>query len=128
MVAGTGPGGLSDGRLSSHTSGQGASRAQALEAPTRARAAASLKSHPVFAKVARVDKEVYWHPKNPVRKLLADGGGKGRYQLDFIRFRIETLEGRDKKSRKWPLRMVRLRTDKLDTGWKVLAAADWNAE
>lgn len=105
-----------------------ASQAQALQAPTKARAAAFLKSHPVFAKVARVDKEVYWHPKNPVRKLLAEGGGKGRYQLDFIRFRIETLEGRDKKSRKWPLRMVRLRTDKLDTGWKVLAAADWNAE
>jgi hypothetical protein len=105
-----------------------AAQAAQLQGPTKARAAAFQKTHPVFAKVARVDKEVYWHPKNPVRKLLADSGGKGRYQLDFIRFRIETLEGRDKKSRKWPLRLIRLRTDKLDTGWRVLPAADWNAE
>ena len=105
-----------------------ASQAQQLMAPTKARAAAFQKSHPVFAYVARVDREVYWHPKNPVRKLLADSGGKGRYQLDFNLFKIETLEGRDKKSRHWPLRIIRLRTDKLDTGWRILPASDWNAE
>lgn len=102
--------------------------AQQLLAPTRARAAAFLKTHPLFAYVARVDREVYWHPKNPVRKLLADAGGKGRYQLDFNLFKVETIEGSQKKSRVWPLRIVRLRTDKMDTGWRVLPASDWNAE
>jgi hypothetical protein len=101
-------------------------QAQQLLAPTRARAAAFLKSHPVFAYVARVDREVYWHPKNPVRKLLVDAGGKGRYQLDFHLFKVETVEG--KKARTWPLRVLRLRTDTLDTGWRILPASDWNAE
>ncbi len=105
-----------------------AAQAQQLLAPTKARAAAFQKSHPVFAYVARVDREVFWHPKNPMRKLLADTGGKGRYQLDFHLFKIETTEGREKKVRAWPLRILRLRTDKLDTGWKVLPASDWNAE
>lgn len=103
-------------------------QAQQLLAPTRARAAAFLKSHPLFAYVARVDREVYWHPKNPVRKLLTDSGGKGRYQLDFNLMKIETVEGREKKSRVWPLRILRLRTDKMDTGWRILPASDWNAE
>ncbi|MBI5495377.1 MAG: hypothetical protein HY904_10165 [Deltaproteobacteria bacterium] len=105
-----------------------AEQAQQLLAPTKARAAAFQKSHPVFAYVARVDREVYWHPKNPVRKLIADAGSKGRYQLDFHLFKVEVLEGAQKKSRVWPLRLLRLRTDKLDTGWRVLPASDWNAE
>ncbi|MEW5853226.1 MAG: hypothetical protein AB2A00_30880 [Myxococcota bacterium] len=105
-----------------------AETAAQIQGPTKARAAAFYKSHPVFAYVIRVDREVYWHPKNPMRKLLGDVGSTGRYQLDFNLFRIETLEGRDKKSRVWPLRVVRMRTDKMDTGWKVLPASDWNAE
>jgi hypothetical protein len=105
-----------------------ASQAQQVLAPTRARAAAFFKSHPVFAYVLRVDREVFWHPKNPARKLLADAGLKGRYQLDFHLFRVETVEGSMKKAKVWPLRVVRMRTDTMDTGWKVLPASDWNAE
>ena len=101
-------------------------QAQQLLGPTRARAAAFMKSHPVFAYVARVDREVYWHPKNPIRKLLADAGGKGTYQLDFHLFRVQTKEG--SRARTWPLRILRLRTAAMDTGWKVLPASDWNAE
>lgn len=105
-----------------------AEQAQQLLAPTKARAAAFQQSHPVFAYVARVDRDVYWNPKNPFRKLLSDAGGKGRYQLDFHLFKVECLEGAQKRSRVWTLRILRLRTDKVDTGWKVLPASDWNAE
>ena len=106
-----------------------AADARQLLDPTRARAQAFLQSHPVFAYVFRVDKEVYWHPQNPVRKALADAGGKGKYTLEFHRFWIETEEGLGTKTiRKWPLRVVRLRSPKGDTGFKILPASDWNAE
>jgi len=98
--------------------------------PTRRKAGAMTKSHPVFAYVARVDKQVYWHPKNPFRKLLADAGPKGKYTCDFDLFWVETVEGahEDKNARKWPLRIVRWQAGGLDTGYKVLPASDWNAE
>lgn len=98
--------------------------------PTRKKAASFAKSHPVFAYLARVDRQVYWHPKNPFRKLLADAGAKGKYTVDFDLFWIETVEGahEDKNVRKWPLRIVRFRSGGVDTGLKVLPASDWNAE
>lgn len=102
-----------------------ADAAQKLLAPTRALAKAFSASHPVLAYVLRVDKEVFWHPRNPARKLVADAGPTGRYRVDFHLFRVETVEG---KARVWPLRVLRLRSDKLDTGWRILPASDWNAE
>ena len=98
--------------------------------PTRQKAGLFNKTHPVFAYVARVDKQVYWHPKNPFRKLLADAGPKGKYTIDLDYFGIETLEGahEDKNSRKWPLRIVRFQANGQDSGLKVLPASDWNAE
>ncbi len=99
--------------------------------PTKKLGNAMNKSHPVFAYVARVDKQVYWHPKNPFRKLLADAGPKGKYTCDFDLFWVETVEGRhedSKNARKWPLRIVRWQAGGLDTGYKVLPASDWNAE
>jgi hypothetical protein len=104
--------------------------AQKILAPTKAKAAAFNNSHPVFAYVARVDKQVYWHPKNPFRKLLADSGAKGKYTIDIDHFFIETVEGahEDKNVRKWPLRVVRFQANGQDTGLKILPASDWNAE
>ncbi|MGC4120097.1 MAG: hypothetical protein QM765_37055 [Myxococcales bacterium] len=99
--------------------------------PTKKMGNAMSKSHPVFAYIARVDKQVYWHPKNPFRKLLADVGPKGKYTCDFDLFWVETVEGRhedSKNARKWPLRIVRWQAGGLDTGFKVLPASDWNAE
>ena len=99
--------------------------------PTKKMGNAMTKSHPVFAYVARVDKQVYWHPKNPFRKLLADAGAKGKYTCDFDLFWVETVEGRhedSKNARKWPLRIVRWQSGGTDTGYKVLPASDWNAE
>lgn len=97
--------------------------------PTRAKAALFTRTHPVFAYVARVDKEVYWHPKNPFRDVLAKAGATGKYTVDLDLFWIETEEGLGEKTvRKWPLRVVRFVSDKVDTGYKILPASDWNAE
>ena len=38
-----------------------------------------IKAHPVLAYIARVGKEVYWHPKNPLRPLLAKAGNSGQF-------------------------------------------------
>ena len=105
-------------------------QAQKILEPTRRLASQFKKSHPVFAYVARVDKEVYWHPKNPFRKFLADSGGKGTYEADLDYFTVETVEGahEDKHVRRWPLRVVRFRVNGTDTGLKILPASDWNAE
>ncbi len=104
--------------------------ASKLLEPTKAQAAAFTKGHPVFAYIARVDKHVYWHPKNPFRKLLADAGTSGSYQADIDLFWVETVEKLydDETVRKWPLRVVRFQANSVDTGLKVLPAANWNAE
>ena len=105
-----------------------AADAQKLLEPTRDRAKKFLKEHPVLAYVMRVDKEVYWHPKNPVRAILAKASGGGKYTLEMHRWMILTKEGPRKEPREWPLRVVRFKAGKLDSGWKVLPASDWNAE
>jgi hypothetical protein len=102
--------------------------ANKLLAPTRAKALAFKKSHPVLAYVARVDKEVYWHPKNPVRPLLAQVGHSGTYTLEVHRYIIETKEGPRQVPRRWPLRVLRFKAGSVDTGWKILPASDWNGE
>lgn len=102
--------------------------AQKLLEPTRDRAKKFLKDHPVLAYVMRVDKEVYWHPKNPMRAILAKASGSGKYALELHRWNVVTKEGPRKEPREWPLRVVRFKAGKLDTGWKVLPASDWNAE
>ncbi|MGI5865202.1 MAG: hypothetical protein ACOX6T_24545 [Myxococcales bacterium] len=107
-----------------------AEEAARLLEPTRARARSFAKSHPVFAYVARVDKQVYWHPQNPFRPLLERAGKKGDYVVDIDLFWVETIEGahEDKRPRTWPLRVVRFRANDIDTGLKILPASDWNAE
>jgi hypothetical protein len=105
-----------------------ATEAQKILEPTREKAQAFLRASPVLAYVARVDKDVYWHPKNPVRALLASTGGGGSYMLQLHIFTIETKEGPRQVPRQWPLRVLRFRAGKLDTGWKILPASDWNAE
>jgi hypothetical protein len=99
-----------------------------LLAPTREKAAAFQKQHPVLAYVLRVGKEVYWHPKNPMRAVLAKAGTSGRYSIEVHRWTIISTEGPAKTPREWPLRVLRFKAGKLDTGWKVLPASDWNAE
>ncbi len=102
--------------------------AEKLLKPTRDLAAAFLKAHPVLAYVTRVGKEVYWHPKNPMRPLIAKAGPTGKYTLEVHRWTVLSKEGPAKQAREWPLRVVRFKSGKLDTGWKILPASDWNAE
>jgi hypothetical protein len=105
------------------------SEAAKLLAPTRDRATRFFRSLPVLAYVARVNKEVYWHPKNPIRPLLAQAGSAGTYTLEVHRMTVESLEGPRKEVRRWPLRVLRFSTSAgLDTGWKILPASDWNAD
>jgi hypothetical protein len=105
-----------------------AAEAKRILEPTHDKAQTFMKTSPVLAYVARADKDVYWHPKNPVRALLASAGETGSYALQLHIFTIETKEGPRQVPRQWPLRVLRFRAGKLDTGWKVLPASDWNAE
>jgi len=102
--------------------------AQKLLGPTKQRALSFQKHHPVLAYICRVGKEVYWHPKNPMRAVLARSGGKGKYTIEVYRWIILSKEGPGKTPREWPLRVLRFKSGKVDTGWKVLPASDWNAE
>ena len=102
--------------------------AEKLLKPTLEKAQAFLKAAPVLAYTCRVGKEVYWHPKNPMRAVLAKAGNSGKYTLEMRRWTVVSKEGPNKTPREWPLRVLRFRGGKIDTGWKVLPASDWNAE
>lgn len=99
-----------------------------LLAPTRERAASFQKAHAVLSYALRTGKEVYWHPKNPMRAVLSKAGTTGRYTIEVHRWVIGTTEGPAKTPREWPLRVIRFKSQKVDTGWKIMPASDWNAE
>ncbi len=100
-----------------------------LLGPTQGKALAFEKAHKVLAHDAlRVGKEVYWHPKNPMRAVLAKAGTTGKYSIEIHRWQILTVEGAAKTTRTWPMRVMRFKSVKVDTGWKVIPASDWNAE
>jgi hypothetical protein len=103
-------------------------RARELLRLTREEASGFEKDFPVFAYVARVGKDVFWHPKNPWRQVMKDLGKKGSYTLEMHLFRIEEREA-DRPPRVWPLRVLRITTDQgYDSGWKVLPASNWDPE
>ena len=104
----------------------GRAEAEKIMAPTKAVATKFKKDFPIFSYMARVDKEVYWHPKNPWRRTLEKLGKTGVYTISYHRFNIrETDHGR---SRVWPLRVLRIKTKNYDSGWKILPASDWDPE
>lgn len=102
--------------------------ARKLMAPTREKAARFVKTFPVLAYVTRVGKEVYFHPKNPMRPVLAKAGKAGQFNLELYSFTVLSKEGPRHAPREWPLRVLRFKTGKIDTGWRILPASDWNAE
>ena len=99
-----------------------------LLSPTKEQSKRFAQQFPLLSYVARVDKEVYWHPQNPVRPMLALAGSKGKYTLEVYRFKVLSVEGPRREPREWPLRVIRFKTQTIDTGYKVLPASDWNAE
>lgn len=102
--------------------------AKKLLAPTKEKALAFEKAHKVLAYALRVGKELYWHPKNPMRPLVAKAGNAGKYEIVVHRWVILSKEGPGKTPREWPLRVLRFRAGKIDTGWKVLPASDWSVD
>jgi hypothetical protein len=102
--------------------------AKKLLAPTKEKALAFQNKHKVLAYALRVGKELYWHPKNPMRPLLAKAGTSGKYSIIVHRWVILSKEGPAKQSREWPMRVLRFKAGKVDTGWKVLPASDWNID
>jgi hypothetical protein len=101
-----------------------------LMKPTRDNAEKLKKAHPVLAYTLRVGKPVYWHPRNPMRLLIARLQGAAGYELEVHRFRVEHKQGLrgQEKPVTWGLKIIRLRTGSEDTGYKVLAASDWSPE
>lgn len=106
----------------------GQDEASKLLAPTRERVSALQKAHPVLSYALRTGMEVYWHPKNPMRMVLAKAGPQGSYTIEIHRWTIRSIEGPTKAPREWPLRVLRFKSAKVDTGWKILPASNWNAE
>jgi hypothetical protein len=103
-------------------------QAAKLMKPTQDKALRCEKAFPVLAYVLRMNKEIYWQPANPMRQILAQAGASGAYAVEVYRFIIESSESANPTPRKWPLRVVRFRTDKIDTGWRILTASDWSVE
>lgn len=100
-------------------------QASKILGPTRDQAVKFQDDYPLFSYIARIDKDVFWHPENPWRKEVKKLGKEGNYKLELHRFTIEEKEN-GKPSRLWPLRVLRVRTKAYDSGWKILPASDWD--
>jgi len=87
-----------------------------------------MSKYPVFADVIRADRTLYWHPKNPARLLLQKAQKSGSYKVEYIAFTVESKDGPKEKPHAWPLRVVRMKTEGADTGWKILPASEWDPE
>lgn len=100
-------------------------QANKLLEPTRIQAQKFIEAYPLFAYVARVGKDVFWHPDNPWLQEAKKLGTAGKYQLEVHRFTIEERE-EGAPARVWPLRVLRIRSNGYDSGWKILPASDWD--
>jgi hypothetical protein len=87
-----------------------------------------VTKYPVFSDVIRADRTLYWHPKNPARLILQKAQKSGQYKVEYIAFTVESKDTAKDKAHTWPLRIVRIKTEGNDTGWKVLPASDWDPE
>lgn len=100
-------------------------QAAKMLAPTREAALKFQDDYPLFSYVSRVDRDVFWHPENPWRKEAKKLGREGNYRLEMHRFMVEERE-QGRQTRLWPLRVVRVKSAKYDSGWKILPASDWD--
>lgn len=99
-------------------------QANKLLEPTRRHAQKFIETYPLFSYVARVGKDVFWHPENPWLKEVKQLGKGEQYTLEVHRFQIEEKDGGN--ARIWPLRVLRVTTKNYDSGWKILPASDWD--
>ncbi len=100
-------------------------QANKLLEPTRKQAQKFIESYPLFSYVARVGKDVFWHPENPWLKEVKKLDKGGTYKLELHRFQIEEKDSSG-DVRVWPLRVLRATTKNYDSGWKILPASDWD--
>jgi hypothetical protein len=100
-------------------------QANRLLEPTRQHAQKFIEAYPLFSYVARVGKDVFWHPENPWHKELKKLDKSGTYNLELHRFLIEEKDSAG-NLRVWPLRVLRVTTKNHDSGWKILPASDWD--
>ena len=100
-------------------------QANKLLEPTRRLAQKFIESFPLFSYVARVGKDVFWHPENPWLKEVKKLEMGATYKLELHRFHIEEQDSGGNK-RIWPLRVLRVTTKTYDSGWKILPASDWD--
>lgn len=100
-------------------------QANKLLEPTRKQAQKFIESYPLFSYVARVGKDVFWHPENPWLKEVKKLDKGSTYKLELHRFHIEEKDSAGNK-RIWPLRVLRVTTKSYDSGWKILPASDWD--
>lgn len=101
---------------------------KAINDVTKKEQEAVKKKFPAFAKICRVDKGLYWSPRNPARKLLKEAGRDGQYSLALHIFDVETKSGPRQEPRVFHLKVFRFQAGKVDTGYRILAAADWGAD
>jgi hypothetical protein len=100
-------------------------QANKLLEPTRQQAQKFIEAYPLFSYVARVGKDVFWHPENPWHKEIKKLEKTGTYTLELHRFHIEEKDSAG-NARIWPLRVLRVTTKSHDSGWKILPASDWD--
>jgi hypothetical protein len=100
-------------------------QANKLLEPTRKQAQKFIEAYPLFSYVARVGKDVFWHPENPWLKEVKKLDKGSTYKLELHRFHIEEKDSAGNK-RIWPLRVLRVTTKNYDSGWKILPASDWD--
>jgi hypothetical protein len=101
--------------------------AREIMKPTQESAERLTSALPVMASFLYVGSAVYWNAKSASRTTLTSAGA-GKYVLDIRAFDIETTEGPRKVLRRFPLKLVHFKAPNVDTGWRVLPAADWNAD
>lgn len=101
-------------------------QANKLLEPTKAQAQKFIDAYGLFAYVARVGKDVFWHPENPWLQEVKKLGKGGNYKLEVHRFQIEEKDPGGGAARTWPLRVLRITTKTYDSGWKILPASDWD--
>ncbi len=101
-------------------------QANKLLEPTKRQAEKFSAQYPIFSYVARVGKDVFWHPENPWLGEVKKLGRGGNYKLEVHRFTIEEKDPGGGASRTWPLRVLRVTTKTYDSGWKILPASDWD--
>lgn len=100
-------------------------QANKLLEPTRKQAQKFIEAYPLFSYVARVGRDVFWHPENPWLKEVKKLDKGGTYTLELHRFHIEEKDSAG-STRIWPLRVLRVTTKHYDSGWKILPASDWD--